>query len=146
MPVKYLSFPWWTFAIAFAALLISAIGPNDRLTWLMETLPVTVALPLMIATIGRFRLTDLAYGLICLHAVILVIGGHYTYAEVPAGFWIQDALELSRNPYDRLGHLAQGFVPAIIAREILIRRSPLAGTRWLPFLVVCFCLAFSAFY
>ncbi len=144
--MKYLSFPWWTFAIAFAALLTSAIGPNDQLTWLMETLPVTVALPLMIATIGRFRLTDLAYGLICLHAIILVVGGHYTYAEVPAGFWVQDALDLSRNPYDRLGHLAQGFVPAIIAREILIRRSPLAGTRWLPFLVVCFCLAFSAFY
>jgi len=81
-----------------------------------------------------------------IHAVILMVGGHYTYARVPAGYWIQDVLDLSRNHYDRLGHFAQGFVPAILAREILIRSSPLAGSRWLAFLVVCVCLAFSALY
>ena len=112
----------------------------------METLPVMLALPLLALTLQRFRLSGLAYGLIALHAVILVIGGHYTYAEVPAGFAVQDWFDLSRNPYDRLGHLAQGFIPAILAREILIRRSQLVGSCWLPVFVICFCLAFSAFY
>lgn len=139
-------FPEMTFAIAALALLWSGIGPADRMTWVLETLPVMIGIPLLLATMGRFRFSDLAYGLVCVHALILVIGGHYTYAEVPAGFWVRDAFDMARNPYDRLGHLAQGFVPAILARELLIRRSPLEGSRWLPFLVISFCLAFSAFY
>ena len=138
--------PLTCFAIMFAALVWSGIGPADRLTWVMETLPVMLALPLLALTLQRFRLSGLAYGLIALHAVILVIGGHYTYAEVPAGFAVQDWFDLSRNPYDRLGHLAQGFIPAILASEILIRRSQLVGSCWLPVFVICFCLAFSAFY
>ena len=97
-------------------------------------------------TYRRFPLTTLLYRLLFLHAVILIIGGYYTYARVPLGFWFADLFHLARNDYDRLGHLVQGFVPAILAREILIRRSPLAGSRWLPFVVVCICLAFSAFF
>ncbi len=100
----------------------------------------------MAATTRRIPLTGLLYSLLFLHAIILMVGGHYSYAEVPLGFWVQNAFDLARNHYDRLGHFAQGFVPAILAREILSRRSPLAGSRWLPFLVVSVCLAFSAFY
>jgi putative membrane protein len=102
--------------------------------------------PVLVATARRFPLTPLAYRLIFVHALILMLGGHYTYAEVPLGDWVADALGLARNPYDRLGHLAQGFVPAIVVREILIRRSPLRPGRWLTFLVVCVCLAISAAY
>jgi putative membrane protein len=98
------------------------------------------------ATWWRFPLTDLLYGLLFLHALILVVGGHYTYARVPLGFAVQDLLDLARNPYDRLGHFAQGFIPAILAREILLRRSPLEPGRWLFTISVAFCLAFSAFY
>lgn len=129
-----------------AALVYSGIAPYDRLTWSMEVLPVVIALPLAIATWRSFPLTPLLYRLIALHALILILGGYYTYARVPLGFWFADLFDLQRNHYDRLGHLAQGFVPAILAREILTRRSPLAGTRWLPFVVVCACLAFSAFF
>jgi putative membrane protein len=129
-----------------AALAISAVGPHDYPTWLMETAPVLIAVPILVATRRSFPLTPLLYRLLALHALVLIVGGHWTYAEVPAGHWIREALDLSRNPYDRLGHFAQGFVPAILAREILIRRSPLRGSRWLPFLVFCVCLAFSAFY
>lgn len=125
---------------------VSGISPSDRLTWVLEVFPVVVAVPVLVLTRARFPLTGLLYRLLFLHGLILVVGGHYTYAEVPAGYWVQDVFELARNPYDRLGHLAQGFVPAILAREILIRRSPLAGSRWLPVLVVSVCLAFSAFY
>ncbi len=103
-------------------------------------------MPLVAATTRRFPLTGLLYSLLFLHAIILMIGGHYGYAEVPLGFWVRDAFDLARNHYDRLGHFAQGFVPAILAREILSRCSPLARSRWLPFLVVSVCLAFSAFY
>ena len=124
----------------------SGIRPYDRLTWWLEVGPVLIGAPLAIATFRSFRLSPLLYRLLFLHAVILMVGGHYTYAHVPLGFWMQDLLDLSRNHYDRLGHLAQGFVPAILAREILLRRSPLSRGRWLFFLVVCICLAFSAFY
>lgn len=127
-------------------LVLSGIGPHDRLTWFLEVLPVLIAVPIMVATYARFPLSPLAYRLIFVHATILMLGGHYTYAQVPLGFWIQDMLDLARNHYDRLGHFAQGFVPAIVAREILIRRSPLVRGKWLSFLVICFCLAFSAFY
>jgi len=132
--------------LALAALGVSAIGPNDRLTWLLEVSPVLAGAPILVFTYRRFPLSHLVYTLLFLHSVILVVGGHYTYAEVPLGFWAQDFFDLSRNPYDRLGHFAQGFVPALLAREILTPWSPLGDSRWLPFLVVCICLAFSAVY
>jgi len=132
--------------VVVPAVALSGIGPYDRLTWWLEVAPVLVALPLLLATYRRFPLTPLAYGLIALHAVILVYGGHYTYARAPLGFWMQDVFDLSRNHYDRIGHVAQGFVPAIIAREVLLRTSPLGPKGWLPFLVVCVCLAISACY
>ncbi|RLA21213.1 MAG: DUF2238 domain-containing protein [Gammaproteobacteria bacterium] len=133
-------------AVVIGGLIISGIGPFDHLTWLLEVTPVLIAIPLLLLTAKRFPLTLLVYWLIAVHALILIVGGHYTYAEVPIGFWVQDWLELSRNPYDRLGHLAQGFVPAMVAREILLRRSPLVVGKWLFFIVVCICLAISAFY
>jgi len=133
-------------AVVVVGLIVSGIEPYDRPTWILEVAPVLIALPLLITTYRRFPLTPLVYRVIAFHALVLIIGGHYTYARVPAGFWVQDLLDLSRNHYDRLGHLVQGFVPAIIAREILLRRSPLVPGKWLFFLVVCVCLAFSAFY
>jgi putative membrane protein len=122
------------------------MAPHDYLTWFLEVLPVLIGLPLLLGTYHRFRLTPLAYRLILVHALILMVGGHYTYAEVPLGFWVQDLFDLGRNHYDRLGHLAQGFVPAILAREILLRRTPLMAGRWLFVLVTSVCLAFSALY
>jgi putative membrane protein len=107
---------------------------------------VLIGAPVLVATFSAFRLSPLLYRLLFLHAVILAVGGHYTYARVPMGFWAADLLDLSRNHYDRIGHFAQGFIPAILAREILLRRSPLRRGKWLFFLVVCVCLAFSAFY
>jgi putative membrane protein len=133
-------------AIGAVALVVSGIAPHDRTTWVLEVAPALIAAPVLIVTARRFPLTPVAYRLIFLHALILMVGGHYTYAEVPAGFWVQDALDLARNPYDRLGHLAQGFVPAVVVREVLIRRSPLRPGKWLTFLVLCVCLAISAAY
>ena len=124
----------------------SGIQPLERGTWWLEVAPVLVGIPLLVLTFPVFRLSPLLYRLLFLHAAILAVGGHYTYARVPIGFWAQDLLDLSRNHYDRVGHLAQGFIPAILAREILVRRSPLRRGKWLFFLVVCVCLAFSAFY
>jgi putative membrane protein len=124
----------------------SAIGPHDRFTWWLEILPVLIALPLLILTYSRFPFTHLAYSLILVHAIILLVGGHYTYAEVPAFNWLRDSFELSRNYYDRVGHFAQGFVPAIIAREILLKQSPLKQGRWLLFIVSCICLSISVCY
>lgn len=124
----------------------SGIHPADRFTWLMEVFPVLIALPVLIVTARRFRFTTLVYALLAVHAVILMVGGRYTYAEVPLGFRMEEWFGFARNHYDRIGHFAQGFVPALVVREVLVRRSPLAGSRWLPFLVVCFCLALSAFY
>jgi putative membrane protein len=138
--------PAFLLAVVLAALAVSGITPHDRFTWLLEVAPVLIGVPLLIATRRRFPLTPLLQRLLALHALILIVGGHYTYAEVPAGFWVRDTLGLARNHYDRLGHLAQGFVPAVLAREILLRRSPLRPGGWLFFLVVCVCLAFSAFY
>jgi putative membrane protein len=131
---------------AAAVLVWSGVQPHDRFTWFLEVAPVLVGVPLLVALYPRFRLTRLVYTLLWIHALILMVGGKYTYAEVPLGFWLQDAFDFSRNHYDRIGHFAQGFVPAMLAREIFIRRSPLGGSRWLPFVVVCFCLAFSALY
>ena len=127
-------------------LVLSGIGPHDRTTWWLEVAPILIAVPILAATARRFPLTPLAYRLIFVHALVLMLGAHYTYAEVPAGFWMKHALGLARNPYDRIGHFVQGFVPAIVAREVLIRRSPAKAGRWLTFLVLCVCLAISALY
>ncbi len=132
--------------IALLALIVSGIQPHDRITWILEVFPIFIGVPILWLTYRRFRLTPLLYRLIFIHALILMVGGHYTYAQVPLGFWVQDLFDLSRNHYDRLGHFAQGFVPAILAREILLRRSPLVAGGWLFFLVTCVCLAFSACY
>ena len=128
------------------ALVVSGIAPRDRVTWFMEVAPALIALPLLLATRNRFPFTRLAYALICIHGLILIVGGTYTYAHVPAGFWVQEWLGLERNPYDRLGHLAQGFIPAIVAREILIRTFKLAPGKFLFFVATSICLAVSAFY
>ncbi len=138
--------PLTLLAVVLAVLAWSGVAPHDRFTWVLEVAPVLIGLPVLLATGKRFPLTPLLYTLLAVHACILMVGGKYTYAEVPAGFWVSDALGLARNHYDRLGHFAQGFIPAILAREILVRTSPLRGSRWLPFVVVAFCLAFSAFY
>ncbi len=132
--------------VGAALLVLSGIGPHDRTTWWLEVAPILIAVPILVLTARRFPLTPLAYRLIFVHALILMLGGHYTYAEVPAGFWVEDALGLARNPYDRLGHFAQGFVPAVVAREVLLRRSPLEPGKWLTFLALSVCLAISALY
>ena len=124
----------------------SGINPREMATWWLEVMPVLVGIPILVVTYRRFPLTPLAYALVLLHAIILLIGGHYTYAEVPVFNRLRDALSLSRNHYDRVGHFAQGFVPAILAREVLLRRSPLRAGGWLFFLVCCVCLAISAGY
>jgi putative membrane protein len=132
--------------LALVCLAVSRVGAAESGTWVLEVAPIFIAVPILVGTAGRFPLTPLAYRLLFVHALILVLGGHYTYAKVPLGFWVQDALHLARNHYDRLGHFAQGFVPAIVAREVLVRRSPLRPGKWLFFLVVCVCLAVSATY
>jgi putative membrane protein len=124
----------------------SGIHPHDRFTWVLEVFPAIIGVPVLLYVYPRFRFTPLVYTLVALHAMILMVGGKYTYAEVPLGYWMEATFGFARNHYDRIGHFAQGFVPAMVAREIFIRRSPLRGTRWLPFVVLCFCLAFSAFY
>ena len=128
------------------ALFVSGIAPYDRTTWWLEIFPVPIAAPLLLLTARRFPLTPLTYTLLAVHALILILGGHYTYARVPLGFWVQDLLGLARNHYDRLGHFAQGFIPAILVRELLLRTSPLRPGRWLFVLVTATCLAFSACY
>jgi len=133
-------------AIVVVVLVWSGVQPADRFTWVMEVFPVLIAVPVLVATYRRFRFTPLVYTLIAIHACILMLGGKYTYAEVPLGFWMERAFGFSRNHYDRIGHFAQGFVPAMIGREILTRASPLKGSRWLPFVVLAFCMAISAFY
>ena len=132
--------------LTLICLAASRIGAAEPGTWVLEVFPIFLAVPLLVATAKRFPLTPLAYRLLFVHALILMIGGHYTYAKVPLGFWVQDALHLGRNHYDRLGHFAQGFVPAIIAREVLLRCSPLKRGKWLFFLVTFVCLAVSASY
>src|SRR5215210_7246094 len=132
--------------VCLVCLAASRIGAAEPGTWLLEVAPILIAAPLLVVTAKRFPLTPLAYRLLFVHALILILGGHYTYAKVPLGFWAQDALHLGRNHYDRVGHFAQGFVPAIVAREILLRRSPLQPGKWLFFLVTAVCLAVSACY
>ncbi|MGH8657241.1 MAG: DUF2238 domain-containing protein [Gammaproteobacteria bacterium] len=128
------------------ALIVSGWRPYERTTWILESFPVLLAVPPFIITYSRFPLTPLLYRLLFLHALILILGAHYTHAQVPIGSWVQDLLDLRRNHYDRLGHFAQGFIPAILTREILLRWSPLKPGKWLSFLVLCVCLAFSACY
>ncbi|HMU90720.1 MAG: DUF2238 domain-containing protein [Pseudomonadales bacterium] len=127
-------------------LLGSGWQPHDRATWWLEVAPVLIALPILLATHHRHPLTPLLYRLLFLHGVILMVGGHYTYARVPLGFWFADWFDLTRNHYDRLGHLAQGFVPALLAREILLRATPLRGAGWIWLLVTAVALAVSALY
>jgi len=124
----------------------SGYQPKDYFTWFLEVAPVLIALPVLLLSGRRFPLTPLAYGLLALHGVILMVGGHYTYAEMPLFNWLRDSFELSRNHYDRVGHIAQGFIPAIVAREILLRKTPLTPGKWIFFLTTCICLAISAFY
>jgi len=124
----------------------SLIAPKDYFTWFLEVAPVIIGVVLLRVTYRRFKFSRLAYLFLWLHAMILMVGGHYTYAEVPLFNTLRDTFDLARNHYDRVGHLAQGFFPAILTREILLRNSPLQQGKWLFFLVVCVCLAFSAFY
>ena len=132
--------------LSFVALVVSGIGPKDRLTWLLEVAPVLIGAPILVATARRFPLTPLLCRLLFFHSLVLMLGGHYTYAEVPLGEWAKEAFGFARNHYDRLGHLTQGFVPAILAREILLRKSPLRPGGWLRLSVTSICLAFSALY
>lgn len=138
--------PLFLLCVGAVALIISGIGPYDRVTWLLEVFPILIGVPILVLTYRRFPLTPLAYRLIFIHALILMLGAHYTYARVPLGFWVQNLFDFSRNHYDRLGHFAQGFIPAILAREVLLRRTPLVSGMWLFFIVACVCLAISACY
>lgn len=128
------------------ATIISYIDPLERGTWWMEAAPVFVAVPLLLATFKKFPLTPMLYVLLWCHAIVLLVGAHYTYAEVPLGDWVRDALQQDRNHYDRFGHFMQGFVPAIVARELLIRTSPLTAGKWMFALVTLSCLGISAIY
>lgn len=128
------------------ALAVSGLQPYDRVTWAMEVAPVIIALPILFATRRNFPLTTLLYVLIFMHALVLILGGAYTYARVPVGGWVQQAFDLARNPYDKLGHFMQGFVPAMVAREILIRGEYARGRRMIAFLCICIALAISAVY
>jgi putative membrane protein len=139
-------FPLTLAAIGLVALVVSAIRPYDGTTWLLEVAPAIIALPILVLTWRRFPLTRLLYALIFVHALILMAGGHWTYARVPLGFSIQEWLHLSRNPYDKIGHFAQGFVPWLVAREILLRGGYVTGRRMAGFLSVCVVMAISAWY
>ena len=132
--------------VFLAVLTWSAIGPADRPTWWMEVIPALLGFAMLILTRRVFPLTELVYVLILVHAIILMVGGHYTYAEVPIGDWLRDLLGGDRNNYDKLGHLAQGFIPVMIAREIMVRNAVVSTKGWLTFLLLCVVLAISAFY
>jgi putative membrane protein len=137
----------WLWMGIFAGVLVwSGINPKDQATWVLEVAPALIGGVVLLWTRRSFPLTPLLYGLILLHCIILMVGGHYTYAEVPLFDWIRDAVGGTRNNYDKLGHFVQGFVPAMIAREILIRKKVINGRNWRNFFIVCFCLALSAFY
>lgn len=136
--LKYL----WVFIFS-VVLIWSGINPKDQLTWFLEVVPAIIGAAILLASYNSFRLTGLLYGLILLHCLVLMVGGHYTYAEVPL---FDNLFGSPRNNYDKVGHFFQGFVPAIIAREILIRKRVVAGNGWLNLFVVSICLAFSAFY
>ncbi len=133
-------------ALFFSVLIWSVVNPKDYLTWLLEAAPALIGFVVLAATRKRFELTRLTYGLILIHSIILMIGAHYTYAEEPLFNWIKEVFDLERNNYDKLGHIAQGFVPAIITKEVLFRKKIVNGSSWLNFLVICVCLAISAVY
>lgn len=135
----------WLF-LFFGLMIASGIHPTDRFTWVLEVFPAWIVFLILALTYKRFPLTPIAYGLILIHASILYLGGRYTYAEVPFGYWIKDLFHLGRNDYDKIGHFAQGFVPALVLREVFIRTKVVNGKKWLAALVVASCLAFSAFY
>jgi len=139
-------FPLLVLACTAAVVVVSGIQPKDRFTWWLEVAPILLAAPLLVLTYRRFPLTTLMYALLALHACVLSLGGHYTYAEVPLGFWAQKVFHFSRNHYDRVGHFMQGFGPAILVREVLLRTTALRRGKMLFFLVVCVALAFSAVY
>ena len=145
-PLKDSKLLGFLYISGLALLILSGVEPNDRLTWVLEVFPVAVAAVVLPATYKRFPFSGLAYLLIWVHASILILGGHWTYAEMPLFNWIRDAFHLARNYYDRVGHFAQGFVPAILAREILLRTSPLRRGKWLFFITISICLAISALY
>ena len=132
--------------VVTVVLIWSGIFPRDRFTWYLEVAPGVIGIVILAICYRRFRFTTLVYTLVALHACLLFVGGHYTYAEVPAFNWLRDHFHLSRNHFDRLGHFMQGFAPAMLAREVLIRKSPLARSRWLGFLVFCICMTISAIY
>ncbi|MBI5100983.1 MAG: DUF2238 domain-containing protein [Nitrospirae bacterium] len=132
--------------IIIGLLVMSGIKPYDRATWLMEVAPVLLAAPILLFTYKRFPLTSLLYFLIFLHAIVLIVGGAYTYARVPFGYWLQHILSLTRNPYDRIGHFFQGLVPALVAREILIRGGYVVNKRMAAFLSLCVAMAITAWY
>lgn len=132
--------------IFFLVLVWSALHPKEYLTWFLEVFPAIIAFFVLIFTYKKFRLTDLTYGLILLHSLILMVGGHYTYAEVPAFDWVRDVLSQERNNYDKVGHFAQGFIPAIITREIVLRKNVFNARAWRNFFIVCACMAISVFY
>ncbi|MEH6515711.1 MAG: DUF2238 domain-containing protein [Halioglobus sp.] len=133
-------------AIFFAVLVWSGIAPKDYFTWILEVAPAVIGLAALVYTRNSFPLSSLVYALVLMHCVVLMVGGHYTYAEVPLFDYLQPVLGFERNNYDKLGHFMQGFVPAMVAREILIRKNVLTTAAWRNFFIVCFCLAFSAFY
>jgi putative membrane protein len=139
-----MKFTW--LAVYFTVLIWSVINPADYFTWILEVFPALVGFGILALTYKKFPLTPLVYFLILIHCIILMVGGHYTYADVPLFNWLRDYFSMERNNYDKIGHLAQGFIPALIAREILLRLKIVAKRGWLSFIVVCICLAISAFY
>jgi putative membrane protein len=133
-------------AVFFIALAVSAIRPHDYFTWFLEVVPALIALVILAATYKKFQFSNFIYGLVLFHSIVLMIGGHWTYAEVPFGYWIQEIFNFSRNHYDRFGHLMQGFVPALVARELIIRNNIIPSKKWMAFFIVFTILGFSAFY
>lgn len=133
-------------AVFFIALIISGIKPHDYFTWFLEVVPALIALAILAATYKKFQFSNFIYGLILFHSIILMIGGHYTYALTPIGFWLQDFFDFSRNHYDRFGHLMQGFVPALVARELIIQKNIIPSRKWMNFFIIFTVLGFSAFY
>jgi putative membrane protein len=146
MNFKEHKYPYIFIIFIIIALVFSYIVTIDRFTWVLEVFPILIALPILIITYNKFKFSNFVYVLIILHSLVLILGSIYTYAEVPLGFWMQDWFGFERNHYDRIGHLAQGFFPALLARELLIRKSPLKPGKWLNFIIISICLAVSAFY
>lgn len=146
MPASRSQILIFTTIVLLALLALSGVRPFDRTTWMLEVAPIVIALPVLWASYRRYPLTNLLYFFIFMHALVLMLGGAYSYARVPLGFYIADLFDLSRNPYDKIGHFFQGFVPALVAREILVRGQYVRGRKMLAFIVLCIILAISAVY